>query len=192
MRGIRSFVGMLVVCLVALTAARVEAQAFNLTPAQKAALAADVQADQAAKALYDGGDMGALATYYNQDASPDFWVWRTAVAESDYTGLVSPDGTTWSWTTYINRSQAERDGWARLFASSYGYTNPSQLNVRQGVADIFSGAGGAAQRTHLLAMSRRKATRFEKVFATGTGSTLSPATLVLEGNVDYLVFTSLP
>ena len=36
-------------------------------------------------------------------------------------------------------------------------------------------------RTHITAMSKRKATRLEKIFATGTGTLASPGTLVVEG-----------
>ena len=65
--------------------------------------------------------------------------------------------------------------------------NPSLLNVRQGIADIFSGnANNApAQRAHLLAMARRKATRFEKLFATGTGTTASPGTANADATCNY-------
>lgn len=114
------------------------------------------------------------AALLNATASPDFWVWRTLVTESELYETTTGDGTTWSWTTYIARSQAERDSW-RQMVSMRGGLKPSLLNVRNGVADVFSGAGGANQRTHLLTVSRRKVTVGEKLYATGTGSTASPA-----------------
>jgi hypothetical protein len=69
--------------------------------------------------------------------------------------------------------------------SGGGAIDPSRANVRQGFNDIFSGTqnNAAAQRTHLLTVSRRKATRAEKLFATGTGSTAAPAALGYEGAV---------
>ena len=115
----------------------------------------------------------AIVDWYNVVASPDYWVWRTSVSELEFTRGVSVDGTVWSWTTYIGRSQGERDAWARLFMGGGSGSNPSLSNVRQGVADIFSGAGGATQRTHLLTVARRKVTRGEKLFvavATGPGN----------------------
>lgn len=151
-----------------------------LSPANAAALGAFITAI----------DDQSIANFYNQMSVPDFWVWRTSVAQSEYTGEVSVDGTSWSWTSYIGRSQGERDGWRELFTETgtalggSRSVNPSRANVRQGVADIFSGAGGAAQRTHLLAISRRKSSRVETLFATGTGSTASPATMSYEGMID--------
>ena len=125
-----------------------------------------------------------IARLMNLAASPAFWVWRTSVTEAEYTRDTSPDGTTWSWPAYIARSQGERDAWARIVTGDAG-ANPSLANVRQGFADIFSGATAPApaQRTHLTAMSRRQATRAEKLFATGTGSTASPAVMGYEGTI---------
>jgi hypothetical protein len=59
-------------------------------------------------------------------------------------------------------------------------------NVRQAFTDIFSGTGNAAtNRTHLQAVSKRAANRLEKLFATGTGSLASPATMTVEGSISY-------
>jgi hypothetical protein len=121
-----------------------------------------------------------IAAVYNQTASPDWWVWRTSVSQSEIVGAPSPDATSWSWTAYIGRSQGERDAWREMFADA-GAINPSLDNVRQGLADIFSGTTGTAQRAHLLAIGRRKASRVEKLLSTGTGSTASPAKLGWEG-----------
>ena len=102
------------------------------------------------------------------------------------TSATSVDGTTFSFPQLIARTVQEQFGWRELFNGSES-CNPSLPNVRQGFADVFSGAqaGPTAQRTHLLAVSRRLATRFEQVFASGTGSTASPATMAVEGPVSY-------
>lgn len=115
----------------------------------------------------------AVADWYNLVGSPDYWVWRTTIFESEITRTTTPDSTVWSWTIYIARTQGERDAWTRLFMGGGSGMNPSLTNVRQGLADIFSGAPGAAQRTHLLAVSRRKSTNAEKLYgvvATGPGN----------------------
>jgi hypothetical protein len=69
------------------------------------------------------------------------------------------------------------------------------MNVRQAFADIFSGSANSApaQRTHLLTICRRKASRLEKLFATTSaapptpsgnlGTTTNVATMVVEGPV---------
>lgn len=150
----------------------------SLTTAQLATLKADILADATLNAIPNTPDGAfAIADIYNSIVSPDFWVWRSSVGQAEIVGVTTPapDNTTWSWTIYIGRSQGERDGWREMFADT-GAINFTRTNVRQGLQDIFSGAGGAAQRTHLLAIGRRKSTRGEKLFASGTGSTASPAT----------------
>ena len=152
-----------------------------LTSTQITILRVDILADSAFASVprtSDGDET--IADAYNAIVAPDYWVWRTRVTQSEIVGDISVDATSWSWTLFINRSQGERDGWREMFADT-GAVNASRANVRQGFIDIFSGASGAAQRTHLLAMGRRKATRGEKLFAAGAGSTLAPSTLSFEG-----------
>ena len=157
----------------------------SLTPAQLPVLKADILADPVLAAIPNTSD-GAfqIAEVYKLDAVPDFWAWRTSVSQSECVGVTSIDGTNWSWTIYIARSVGERDGWREMFADT-GSINPSRPNVRQGLQDIFSGAGGLAQRTHLLTIARRKTTRVEKLFAVGAGTTVTPATMGFEGPITY-------
>lgn len=168
----------------------------TLTQAQKDAIKAVVQADPAlAPALAAGNDQ-AVADALNQPASPDYYVWRSAVAEAEYTGTAGSDvanagaATAWSWPAFIARSLQEQYAWGRMFAT--GSTNPSLANVRQGVADIFSGSTNSApaQRTHLAVLSKRKATRAEKALAAATaggagprGSFANPDTMATEGAI---------
>jgi hypothetical protein len=167
-----------------------------LTPAQLSTLKTHIAANTN-QVLYGGvltninavpnnsdGNL-AIADWYNLTASPDFWVWRTSVEKKEVTTQVSVDGTTFTWAGngFISRSVGELECWNQLFNSSLT-CNPSLPNVRQAFTDIFSGTGNAAaNRTHLLASGRRKATFTEKMFATGTGSTASPATMSFEGGV---------
>jgi len=63
---------------------------------------------------------------------------------------------------------------------------PSKADVRSFWANVFSGAlGGQGQATRdaLEALWRRFAKRGEKLYATGTGTTLAPGALVFEGNI---------
>lgn len=158
-----------------------------LTPTQSATLRADIQADPTLSALPDTADDAyTIALAYNATATPDFWVLRTSVREAEYTSSPSPDGTSWSWTAYIARSLQEQNAWARMFMGT-GQVNPSLANVQQGFADIFSGSQNAAmaQRAHLQACSRRRATRVEKLLAKGAGTTTGPATMDFEGTITY-------
>lgn len=160
-----------------------------LTTAQLQALKTDINADASFNTLKTTPDgRNAIAAAYNAAASPDFWVWRTAVTENELVNTTSVDGTTFNWTGagFISRTVGEQTAWARLFGIS-GSVNPSLANVRQAFADILSGATAPApaNRTHLLTIARRKATRLEKLFATGTGSTASPGTMGFEGSISY-------
>lgn len=131
-------------------------------------------------------DDEAIADAMNSTASPDYWVWRTRLTRHDMESSTSVDNTVWSFTAFIARSQGERDCWREMLAD--GWVNPSLVNVRQGVADIFSGAANSApqQRAHLLAVSRRKASRLEKLFATGgDGTTNNISTMTVEGPLSY-------
>lgn len=161
----------------------------TLTPAQRTTLKNDIATDPVLSLIPHTSD-GAfdVAAAYNALAAVDFWVWRTSVAKSELVNATSADGTTFNWTGtgFITRSQGERDAFQALFDGG-GSCNPSLAQVRQAFADIFSGntAPAPANRTHLLAIARRKATRVEKLFATGTGSTGSPATMAVEGTLPF-------
>jgi hypothetical protein len=171
--------------LVALASSSAAAQ--SLTPAQLTTLRNDIVASSDLNALPNTPDGNfEIARLYNLNPAVDFWVWRTKVSKDELVGSTSVDGTTFSWTGtgYITRAQGERDAFNAIFDGN-GFVNPSLASVRQAFADIFSGntAPAPANRTHLNTVARRKATRFEKVFATGTGSTASPGLLVIEGRV---------
>jgi hypothetical protein len=150
-----------------------------LTQAQKDILAADIQVNRASIA---DGDTAGAAIFYNTEASPEYWVWKNVLSEHDIVSNTSVDGTVWDWTAYIGRSQGERDAWVRMFNGTFTI-DPSIAQVRKGIADIFSGGTGAGQRTHLLAIGRRKATRIEKLFATGLGTTASPSVMGFVGSI---------
>lgn len=161
-----------------------------LTTAQKTTLKTDILADPAFNGVPNSSDGHfAIAEAYNQVVAPDFWVWRSAVTKAELTNATSVDGTTFNWTGagFITRSQGERDAWRELFTGSENTVNPSLPSVRQALGDIFSGgtAPAPANRTHLLTIARRKASRIEKLLGSGTGSTASPATMTFEGPLSY-------
>lgn len=148
-----------------------------LTPAQLATLKADINAAGDLN-IYPNSPDGnyAIAALYNVLASPDFIVWKTSIPTSDVKKNVV-------WTEYIARSVGEQNAFQLMIAD--GTVNASDLNVRSGFVDIFSGPGGATTRTNLTALAKRKASRAEKLFATGTGSDATPATMSFEGALSY-------
>lgn len=159
-----------------------------LTTAQKATVKADILADSTLNAFPNNSDGAfAIAAAYNLPAAVDYWVWRTSVDKKEFTNQTSQDGTNFTWVGngFITRSVGEQTAWAELFNSTH-QVDASRASVRQAFADIFSGTGNAAaNRTHMLATARRKATRIEKLLATGTGSTASPGVMGFEGAISY-------
>ena len=157
-----------------------------LTTSQQALVKADILASPDLNVQPNSPDGAfAIADLYNLLAVPTFWAWRSSVTIADIYTITTSEATRWNWSTYIGRSVAERDCWREL--GNLGTLNFSLLNTRQAVADIFSGtpAIDVAQRTHITTIGRRSTTRLEKLLATGTGTTVSPATMGREGLVSY-------
>jgi hypothetical protein len=133
---------------------------------------------------HTGDNAFTIASAYNLPASPDFWVYRTSLAEQEIYEATSSESTTWSWTTYMAQTVTERDAWMLMFRP--GQINPSLPQARAGITQIFSGntQPQIAQRTHLTALFRRRATEAEQLFVTtGAGTTASPATMGHEGPI---------
>lgn len=164
-----------------------------LTQAQLVVLKADILASPDLVGFPNNADGNfEIARLYNLAASPDFWVWRTSVPKHEIVSVQSTDadGVTtrsfiWAGNGFITRAAGEQAAWEELFNATLA-VNAALPNVRQAFADIFSGTGNAASnRTHLLNVARRKATRAEKLFAAGTGTAAVPGTMGFEGAVSY-------
>jgi hypothetical protein len=156
----------------------------HLTTAQRATLKTNILATPEANAFYAVGNLQGLADYYNANASPTFTVWKTNVPLGDV-------GKTFNATELAGLTQLNTSRLQNLAAWLAAGVNPSTAPTRQFFDDIFSGAGGAGTRAGLLALWKRPATRAEKLFATGTGSDASPATLVVEGALTFDEFSGL-
>lgn len=151
-------------------------------PALKAAILAET--DQEFVGYRTNGQNGLMAQWLNGILSPAFYVKRTALSRHEILTGTSDDGTTFAWAgaAYITRSQGERDAFREMFNST-GTVNPSLPSIVAAFSDIFSGAGGAGNRAHIAAMSRRSCSRAERIYANGVGSKASPATAVFDGSV---------
>lgn len=150
----------------------------SLTSAQLVTLKNDIAADPVLSLIPKTPD-GAfeVASAYNLTASPDFTVWRSNVSVAEVKKNVV-------WTEYINNtSVGERDAFVLMLSN--GIIDGSDPNVRQGIADIFSGPQKQTTRSQLTEVAKRLANRVEKLFATGTGSTASPATMAFEGTLSF-------
>lgn len=149
----------------------------QLTLTQLAVLKADITNDPTLNAFpHDPDGASAVAALYNLTAVPDHWVWRTRITAREVRDSVV-------WTEYIGRSVGEKAAFEMMMTD--GEINGASPNIRSGITDIFSGASAATTRNNLTALAKRLASRFEKLFAVGTGSNAAPATMAVEGPIDY-------
>lgn len=145
----------------------------------KAAIADDPAL--AAKPMNSDGAFD-IAAALNQVASPDYWVWRTTVPVDE----IMLNGFDWTRVDNLTVGKARIWEWmARL-----GFIKPNQANVRAGVLATFSAAGDLANRNAVFSHCQRLATRAEKLFASGAGTSttdqgVGPATLTFEGSISY-------
>jgi hypothetical protein len=152
-----------------------------LTTAQLQALKAAIDADPVLSAQPLNSD-GAffIAAALNQEVAPAFVVWRTSVPLEEITS----NGFAWTLVDALSAGSARI--WEWMFDNSSRSINPSKANIRQGIADVWSGtAGKLAVQASVLGHCKRNATRAEKILATGTGTTESPAAMGFEGALSY-------
>lgn len=135
-----------------------------LTAEQLQALKTDILANTApevVQALADGAN-GVIADWYNQPASPAFYVFKNFVSEMD----IKDNGI--DWAEHLTLTEVELIVFGKLTAD--GGFNPEVETVREGLAAIFNGPQQVNTRTNILALSVRQANYAEKLFSTpGTG-----------------------
>lgn len=152
-----------------------------LTAAQYTALAAYIAADATLMAFPHTAD-GAyeIAQILNSPASPTFTVWRTNVTQDE----IMQNG--FDWVQVDNLSVGKARIWEWMFNNQSRVMNPSKANVRLGIDECWKGtAAMLAVRDAIYVHCKRSASVAEKLFATGTGSSASPANLVYEGKLIY-------
>src|SRR5687767_3293523 len=144
-----------------------------LTPAQLTTLKNDIAADGALNPLPNNDESNfTIRDAYNAAASPAFVVWRSNVPVDEMTNV-------FVWTAIDALSVGKARIWDWM--SRAGVIDASNSNVRQGFVDAFGGR--SATVTAVTPVMKRNATRAEKLFATGTGSSGSPGTMGFEGQV---------
>lgn len=170
-----------------------------MTPQQLATLKADILADPVLSALPMNSD-GAfdIAAAYNAfDAA--FMVYRTAmptqeifdqIVWANLTPSDTPDGTQ-LWMNRVLACQGKQFN-IQTMLTGRAALDVSRPNVRAGLQDALtqvpSGAGGAIRAAGWVGVRDampRLARRVEKLFATGTGTIASPATMGYEGQLSY-------
>lgn len=169
-------------CALLLAAASLAVFAVDLTPAQTASLKAAIIADSNLSAQKATRDTQAIANYLN--TSSTFIVWRTTVSLDEIMrGAID-------WTRVDNLSVGKARVWDWM--GRLGNLDCSKPNIRAGIDAVWVGtAADLAVRATVYAQCKRAATRFEKVFATGTGSDATPGLLVIEATIDELTIRRL-
>jgi hypothetical protein len=151
-----------------------------MTPQQIATLKADILSNQdpAVITALANGDSGTVAEWYNQTSSPSFTVWKTLVSEDE----IMQNG--FDWVRVDNLSVGKARIWEWMFGNASRAINPSKANVRLGIDETWKGtAADLAVRAAVYVHCKRLASRVEKLFATGTGSDETPATMAIEGPI---------
>lgn len=150
-----------------------------MTPQQLAILKAAILADQVLSAYPMNSDGAyAIAEALNQPASPDFIVWKTDVSIDE----IMRNGMDWARVDNLSVGKARIWDWlGRL-----GTINAAKTNVRAGIDAAWVGtAADLAVRAAIYVHCKRRATRIEKLLATGPGSDVAPATMTFEGSLAY-------
>lgn len=147
----------------------------HLTTAQKITLKADIIAKQAVgQPLFGITDEQAIAAHYSALAVPAFVCYKSNVTIGE-TGKKF-NGAEWATMTSANHSRLQTI--AQWLPAGY---NPTLQDIRDMFDDVWSGK--PLTLAALLALWKRNARVLEKLFATGTGTDLSPATFVVEGSI---------
>jgi hypothetical protein len=146
-----------------------------MTPNELTTLAAAIRAStdpDVVAALAIRNDVG-LADLYNRDST--FVVWRSAVPPEEYREAIV-------WADCDALSAAKARSWEWLTGAMTLPLDTTKANVRAGLADVWP---VGTTRTQLLAACKRYATQAEALFATGSGTSGTPGTLVWEGMLGH-------
>lgn len=146
----------------------------DLTPAQLTTVKNFIAGDATLNSLSsDGSGLRSIADALNALASPDFIVWRTEIKGNEIMAAVVG-------TELAALSPTPKQFVFNMLMLALPL-DASKANIRADFSAIFS---GGTSLTALTDLAKRKATVIEKILATGTGSTSSPATMSVEGTID--------
>lgn len=179
-----------------------------MTPAQAAIFAADLAQDGSLSQLPHNSDSAdTIAMAYNQLAIPAYYVWSNttradavmdAITWASLTPTDTADGTT-LWTNRALMCQAKQLN-LQIMLQGRDTVSSGKANIRAGLTDALqnvpSGVAGALVDAGWLGAGKvkttltRQATRLEKLFATGSGTTGTPSALGYDGQASYQEITA--
>lgn len=138
-----------------------------LTPQQQAALVADIALGPFAGSLNNSDTAFDLAVYYDQPSPTTFWVWRESVTTRE----IMLNG--FDWVRVDNATVGKARIWDWMKAE--GSINPAQANIRAGIIEAWSGVANDAMRLSIFGHCQQQATRCQRLFATGAGTSTTNA-----------------
>ena len=153
-----------------------------LTADQKQVFAASLLANQDADVLawIAQNSVGLIADWYNAPTNPAHVVWKTRLELEEITS------NGFDWVRVDNLSVGKARIWEWMFGAEDKSINPSKPNIRAGIAEVWKGtAADLAVQASVLAHCKRPASRVERLFATGPGTTAEPALLTFEGLIHW-------
>jgi hypothetical protein len=154
-----------------------------LTDPQKATLKSYIQSVPVLNDLYVIGNMGGLANALSVDHAPAFVVWRDALTPTLARQAIVSGA---QLAQLDNLVPGKRD------ALLYAVAENMDCRVEPIRAAVDSLCGSQNElKAALIAAMKRSATVIEKVFATGTGTTLAPATMTYIGGIGYFDLVGL-
>ena len=147
----------------------------NLTPEQILTLRTFINADPILNTYpHTGAGAFEIGILLSAEASPAYVVWNHEVFWDE----IMENGL--DWTLVDNLTVGKARIWEWLFRNETNSINAGRANVRAGIDECWKGtAAMLAQRDTIYTHLKRNATLFEKAFATGNGTILSPSTLGL-------------
>ena len=121
-----------------------------------------------------------MTEWYNRPANPPKVVWKTRLELEEITS------NGFDWVRVDNLSVGKARIWEWMFGSEDKSINPSKPNIRAGIAEVWKGtAADLAVQASVFAHCKRPATRVEKLFTAGVGTTAEPAMLSFEGLIHW-------
>jgi len=153
-----------------------------LTPTQQTALRTYIQGNATLNAFPHMADGAyAIADALTTSIDENFIVWKTSVSKDE----IMQNG--FDWTMVDNLTVGKARIWEWMFANGSNSINAAKTNIRAGIDSCWVGnASFLAVRAAVYVHCKRVANQLEKVFATGTGTTADPATMIIEGRMNYV------
>ena len=128
------------------------------------------ETDTTLVSLRTNGQTTLIRDWYNAPDPLGYIIWRNSVTMDE----IMQNGM--DWTRVDNLSVGKARIWEWLFNNQQRSCNPSKQNVRDGIDATWVGtAADLAVRAAVYVHCKKTASRIDKLFATGTGTTLSPS-----------------